>query len=50
MELDAFDGQFPVPQSHDHPVGRFGRYLQDVGYRGPVEDQGVVAGGFERVG
>ena len=50
VKLHAFDVEFAVPHAHDDAVGCFGGYLKAVGHGGPVDDERVVAGGFERGG
>ena len=50
VELHPFDGQFPVTQAHDFPVGGAGGDFQFIGHGGGVDGEGVVAGESAGVG
>ena len=50
MKLDPLDIEVAVPQAHDQAVGTCGGYDEILRQRGPVDNQGVVAGRLEGVG
>ena len=50
MELDGFDGQLAMPDAHDYTVFRFGGDFEAVGQGVAFDNEGMVAGGGERIG
>ena len=50
MELDSMNRVVAVGESHDFAFGGFGGDLQAIRKSFPPDKEGVVTGGFERMG